>query len=86
MAKYKDFDDEIMFDSGNNVSAKSAGNRKKKKRTWILVVVLVVEFILIVGLLGVLYVVDKLSNIKRTPLNEDLIVINPDMMMIQPKN
>lgn len=79
MAKYKDFDDEIMFDSGNNVSAKSAGNRKKKKRTWILVVVLVVEFILIVGLLGVLYVVDKLSNIKRTPLNEDLIVINPDM-------
>lgn len=53
--------------------------RKKKKKTWILVVVLVVEFILIVGLLGVLYVVDKLSNIKRTPLNEDLIVINPDI-------
>lgn len=79
MAKYKDFDDEIMFDSGNNVSVKSARNRKKKKRTWILVVILVVEFILIVGLLGVLYVVDKLSNIKRTPLNEDLIVINPDM-------
>lgn len=79
MAKYKDFDDEIMFDRGNNVSVKSAGSRKKKKRTWILVVVLVVEFILIVGLLGVLYVVDKLSNIKRTPLNEDLIVINPDM-------
>lgn len=79
MAKYKDFDDEIIFDSGSSNPVKSVRNKKKKKKTWILVVVLVVEFILIVGLLGVLYVVDKLSNIKRTPLNEDLIVINPDI-------
>lgn len=79
MAKYKDFDDEIIFDSGSNNPVKSVRSKKKKKKTWILVVVLVVEFILIVGLLGVLYVVDKLSNIKRTPLNEDLIVINPDI-------
>lgn len=79
MAKYKDFDDEIIFDSGSSNSVKSVRSKKKKKKTWILVVVLVVEFILIVGLLGVLYVVDKLSNIKRTPLNEDLIVINPDI-------
>lgn len=79
MAKYKDFDDEIMFDSGRSNPVKSVRSKKKKKKTWILVVVLVVEFILIVGLLGVLYVVDKLSNIKRTPLNEDLIVVNPDI-------
>lgn len=79
MAKYKDFDDEIIFDSGSSNPVKSVRSKKKKKKTWILVVVLVVEFILIVGLLGVLYVVDKLSNIKRTPLNEDLIVINPDI-------
>ena len=79
MAKYKDFDDEIIFDSGSNNPVKSVRSKNKKKKTWILVVVLVVEFILIVGLLGVLYVVDKLSNIKRTPLNEDLIVINPDI-------
>ena len=79
MAKYKDFDDEIIFDSGSSNPVKSVRRKKKKKKTWILVVVLVVEFILIVGLLGVLYVVDKLSNIKRTPLNEDLIVINPDI-------
>lgn len=79
MAKYKDFDDEIIFDSGSSNPVKSVRSKKKKKKPWILVVVLVVEFILIVGLLGVLYVVDKLSNIKRTPLNEDLIVINPDI-------
>ena len=79
MAKYKDFDDEIIFDSGSSNPVKSVRSKKKKKKTWILGVVLVVEFILIVGLLGVLYVVDKLSNIKRTPLNEDLIVINPDI-------
>lgn len=79
MAKYKDFDDEIIFDSGSSNFVKSVRSKKRKKKTWILVVVLVVEFILIVGLLGVLYVVDKLSNIKRTPLNEDLIVINPDI-------
>ena len=79
MAKYKDFDDEIIFDSESSNPVKSVRSKKKKKKTWILVVVLVVEFILIVGLLGVLYVVDKLSNIKRTPLNEDLIVINPDI-------
>lgn len=79
MAKYKDFDDEIMFDNGNHVPPKNVKSRKKKKKTWILVLILVVEFVLIVGLLGVLYVVDKLSNIKRTPLNEDLIVINPDI-------
>ena len=53
MAKYKDFDDEIIFDSGSSNPVKSVRSKKKKKKTWILVVVLVVEFILIVGLLGV---------------------------------
>ena len=39
MAKYKDFDDEIIFDSGSSNPVKSVRNKKKKKKTWILVAV-----------------------------------------------
>ena len=43
MAKYKDFDDEIIFDSGSSNPVKKCQEiKKKKKKTWILVVVLVV--------------------------------------------
>ena len=31
MAKYKDFDDEIIFDSGSSNPVKSVRNKKKKK-------------------------------------------------------
>ena len=33
MAKYKDFDDEIIFDSGSSNPVKSVRNKKKKKKT-----------------------------------------------------
>lgn len=32
MAKYKDFDDEIIFDSGSNNPVKSVRSKKKKKK------------------------------------------------------
>lgn len=32
MAKYKDFDDEIIFDSGSSNPVKSVRNKKKKKK------------------------------------------------------
>lgn len=31
MAKYKDFDDEIIFDSGSNNPVKSVRSKKKRK-------------------------------------------------------
>lgn len=32
MAKYKDFDDEIIFDSGSSNPVKSVRNKKKRKK------------------------------------------------------
>ena len=32
MAKYKDFDDEIIFDSGSNNPVKSVRSKKKKEK------------------------------------------------------
>ncbi len=124
MAKYKDFDDDYIYDdeeddieyydkpvpkkntqTSRNVqsrgntqttravkSSRTTQNRsasqnrkpaprkkKKKMKRWVLVLIFVVEIIVMLVLIGVWYVVNKLSMIEIDPIDRGSIVINDDI-------
>lgn len=90
MAKYKDFDDDLSFVDESNIEEeisepaikRYSGNvkyKKKNNKRWILILVIVLQLVLIIGLLGVWYVVKKISLVNNVRLDETKIIINEDL-------
>ena len=58
----------------------TASKPRKKMKRWVMVLICMLEVIILVGLLGINYVLDKFGKINIVPIDEDFIMNNEEEM------
>ena len=66
--------------SAGSKKPRKASRPRRRMKTWVKVLICVLEVIVLVGLVGTYYFVDKLSKIRYTPFDEKFIADNKDEM------